>query len=346
MPDVFVSYSHKDSEYAHRLADVLRGHGIDVWIDERIDYGDQWPRVIQDNLNACRAFLLLMSTNAFNSVWVQNEVSYAQANRKPIYPLLLEGSVWLSMAAMQYVDVRGGKMPPARFYEKLRVGLNQDGPPIHEQRKTTTREAARPKKNRSAFFIAGAMLLCLAAGFAVAPPAWRWLSLQLSQEPPAQVKATAIPAKPSATSRPASPAREPSPTPEPALPVGTYSVAEKYGLPYSGMEVSGLWFEAGVCYDLDFLIPGEDPGCDAFLDIDDALFPVNGARVAGYLTDRSLDLEVCRAIIDEKQNIYDPVYVPGEPVVCFVTNEGGFGFLIAIDFDREGGITFDAYVIH
>ena len=39
MPEVFVSYSHKDSEYAQRLADELRRYAIDVWIDDRIDYG-------------------------------------------------------------------------------------------------------------------------------------------------------------------------------------------------------------------------------------------------------------------------------------------------------------------
>lgn len=43
MPEVFISYSHKDGKYAHRLADELIRYSIDVWIDERIDYGERKP---------------------------------------------------------------------------------------------------------------------------------------------------------------------------------------------------------------------------------------------------------------------------------------------------------------
>ena len=32
MPFIFISYSHKDSEYANRLADSLEAKGIDTWM--------------------------------------------------------------------------------------------------------------------------------------------------------------------------------------------------------------------------------------------------------------------------------------------------------------------------
>ena len=48
MPYIFISYSHTDSKYAHRLAEALEQHGVSVWIDDRIDYGTQWPHVIQE----------------------------------------------------------------------------------------------------------------------------------------------------------------------------------------------------------------------------------------------------------------------------------------------------------
>lgn len=47
MGHVFISYSQRDTNYAHALADNLQGVGFNVWIDESLDYGSQWPHEIQ-----------------------------------------------------------------------------------------------------------------------------------------------------------------------------------------------------------------------------------------------------------------------------------------------------------
>ncbi len=41
MGHIFISYSHKDTDYAHGLAKNLQSMGLDIWIDERLDYGSQ-----------------------------------------------------------------------------------------------------------------------------------------------------------------------------------------------------------------------------------------------------------------------------------------------------------------
>lgn len=48
MPYIFVSYSHEDKEYAHRLEEALKLKGFEVWLDDRIDYGTQWPEEIEE----------------------------------------------------------------------------------------------------------------------------------------------------------------------------------------------------------------------------------------------------------------------------------------------------------
>jgi hypothetical protein len=125
MAYVFVSYSHIDSEYAHKLADELRKELIEAWIDDRIDYGSKWPHVIQENLDNCSAFIVIMTPRAYESEWVQNELSRAQRKGKPIFPLLLEGDNWLSVEARQFVDVRNGNLPPIDFYERLKKFVPQ-----------------------------------------------------------------------------------------------------------------------------------------------------------------------------------------------------------------------------
>ena len=120
MGHIFISYSHKDTDYAHKLADVLQREGFDVWIDARLDYGSQWPMEIQRQLDDCSAFILIMTPRAYQSEWVQSELSRAKRKIKPIFPLLLEGDEpWLSVESTQYYDVRGDKMPDSRFLGAL-----------------------------------------------------------------------------------------------------------------------------------------------------------------------------------------------------------------------------------
>jgi hypothetical protein len=120
MAHIFISYSHKDSNYAHQLAKALEQKGFSVWIDDRIDYGSQWPLVIEEHVDKCVAFVVIMTPRSKESSWVQNELSRAQRKKKTVFPLLLEGSEpWLAVEATQYVDVRSGELPPARFYKRL-----------------------------------------------------------------------------------------------------------------------------------------------------------------------------------------------------------------------------------
>jgi hypothetical protein len=119
MTHIFISYSHQDREYAHRVAAALEDEGFTPWIDDRIDYGGQWPVIIQERLDNCAAFVLIMTPRSYVSSWVQNELARAQTKEKPIFPLLLEGDVWLSVQTTQYVDVRDGELPPSRFFSRM-----------------------------------------------------------------------------------------------------------------------------------------------------------------------------------------------------------------------------------
>lgn len=121
MAHIFISYSHQDTEYAHALADSLQSMGFEVWIDERLDYGSQWPQELQTRLDTCSAFILVMSPRSYASEWVQSELQRARRKLKPIFPLLLEGDEpWLSVESTQYYDVRGEVYPDAKFYSALK----------------------------------------------------------------------------------------------------------------------------------------------------------------------------------------------------------------------------------
>jgi len=77
MGHIFISYSHKDKTYVHKLAETLQAEGFEVWIDDRIDYGAEWPREIERRLDGCEAFILVMSRDSYKSKWVQKEIARA-----------------------------------------------------------------------------------------------------------------------------------------------------------------------------------------------------------------------------------------------------------------------------
>lgn len=121
MGHIFISYSHKDREYVHKLAETLQERDFDVWIDDRIDYGTRWPLVIEDAIDTCESFILVASRNSHDSTWVQHEFARAQRLEKKIFPLLLDGDAWLSFESIQYFDVRDGSLPNQKFYDALRA---------------------------------------------------------------------------------------------------------------------------------------------------------------------------------------------------------------------------------
>ena len=125
MRHIFISYSHKDKDYVHKLADALQSEGFEVWIDDRIDYGTRWPLVIETAIDSCDAFILIASENSHESEWVQHEMARAKRMEKQLFPLLLNGNPWLAFESTQYFDVRDGAVPTQKFYDNLRKYLNK-----------------------------------------------------------------------------------------------------------------------------------------------------------------------------------------------------------------------------
>ncbi len=120
MAHLFISYSHQDEQYVSRLAQALEQEGFLPWVDNRIDYGTTWTGEVQRRLDECDVFLLVMTSHSFESRWVNNELSRAMRKNKPIFPLLLEGDEpWLAVESIQFLDVRGEKLPDERFYQQL-----------------------------------------------------------------------------------------------------------------------------------------------------------------------------------------------------------------------------------
>jgi TIR domain len=81
--EVFLSHSSSDSQFAGDLAAVIRRHGIPVWYSQTNILGaQQWQDEIGAALQRCDWFVVILSQQSADSMWVKRELSYAlQQNR-------------------------------------------------------------------------------------------------------------------------------------------------------------------------------------------------------------------------------------------------------------------------
>ncbi len=87
--DVFISYSHLDRPLAARLASVLDGYGFTVWWDHALLGGDDFRRLIAEQIRDAAVVVALFSKNSIESGWVIDEAGRAlQANK--LVPVMIE----------------------------------------------------------------------------------------------------------------------------------------------------------------------------------------------------------------------------------------------------------------
>lgn len=114
-PHVFISYSRQDQAFALKLKEDLEAQALEVWIDQsELIPGQTWRAGIVAAIEACGAFLLILSPASVRSVNVVKELAIAEENGKKIIPVLhttcsLTPEMKYSLAGMQYQDFSRGQ---------------------------------------------------------------------------------------------------------------------------------------------------------------------------------------------------------------------------------------------
>ncbi|MBB5870294.1 chaperonin GroEL [Allocatelliglobosispora scoriae] len=127
---VFISYSRADGDYVRRLVEHLGRHGVPVWVDDKLDYGDEWAAVLREQIASCAALVAVMTPTAEASPWVEREIAYAEQLGKPIRPLLLAGQGFFRLGDLQRENVTGGELPSDAFVAGLRALTRPTGDPV------------------------------------------------------------------------------------------------------------------------------------------------------------------------------------------------------------------------
>jgi DivIVA domain-containing protein len=144
---IFISYSRRDRAYVEKLAAHLRGAGTPVWYDFQIVTGDRFAHVIQQNIELCAAFVVVLTGASATSEWVGREITYALKKRKPIFPLLLEECPdKIELINLHHENVIGGVLPDSALIDRLvsLAGANAQPapPPVQAEPRDVRAEAA------------------------------------------------------------------------------------------------------------------------------------------------------------------------------------------------------------
>ncbi len=112
LQEVFLSHSHHDRAFVLPLVDILRRHGIPLWYSGTdIIPAQQWHDEIGAALQRCDWFMIVLSPDALQSLWVKRELHYALQQERlanNIIPLLYQdceyGKLSWTLAGYQMVD--------------------------------------------------------------------------------------------------------------------------------------------------------------------------------------------------------------------------------------------------
>jgi TolB-like protein/Flp pilus assembly protein TadD len=205
---VFLSYAREDTDAARRIAEALRGFGIEVWFDQsELRGGDEWDAKIRRQIRECVLFVPVVSANSqargegyFRREWkLAIERTHDMAAGIPfLVPVVIDQT--LESAALvpdefmrvQWTRLAGG-VPTPKFVERLKGLVEEPAKrPAEARGPLPTAErtlASRPPGQGIPGWVWG-----VAAGLAIAAAAYLGVSRKAAPPAPtAEAKAEAPP---------------------------------------------------------------------------------------------------------------------------------------------------------
>ncbi len=161
----FISYSRINNDFALQLAKELKAAGFNIWLDQLdIPTGARWDDALEDALDACEIFMVILTPASISSENVKDEIGYAIDHGKRILPVLLKSAkIPLRLRRFQYVDfttkgydegLEGAKQLLRNFLNEPTVPRSEPKPEIpvkiHSEKLATDTEkavVAAAKKN-------------------------------------------------------------------------------------------------------------------------------------------------------------------------------------------------------
>lgn len=126
--EVFISYSHKDQEILNPLINILLEKDYSVWTDKKIKISSEpFIEQISNAITTCSKrgfYIIVISENTTNSVYVKNELNLAYENGATIIPIVLgkpkiSNDILFYISRYQYINIDLQNIDYASVIEKI-----------------------------------------------------------------------------------------------------------------------------------------------------------------------------------------------------------------------------------
>ena len=87
---VFISYAHKDSAVVLPCIEAMKKNNINLWFDEGIQAGSEWPEYIAEKVMSCTKFVLFVSRAYLESQNCKRELNFAISQKKDVLSVFIE----------------------------------------------------------------------------------------------------------------------------------------------------------------------------------------------------------------------------------------------------------------
>jgi tetratricopeptide (TPR) repeat protein len=123
--EVFISYARANAGMAGRIADALRASGYSVWFDADLPAHRSYSEVIEEQLEAASAVVVLWSRESAASQWVRSEANRARESGRLVQVRLDEARLPMPFDQVQCPDLsrwKGQRTAPAWRVVESSVG--------------------------------------------------------------------------------------------------------------------------------------------------------------------------------------------------------------------------------
>ena len=107
MSDIFISYARSTEAKAQHVAEALRAFGYSVWRDDELPAHRAYAGVIAEQLCIAKVVIVLWSSAAVASEWVQSEADRGRTGRKLVQVSLDDAALPMPFDRIQCTDLAG-----------------------------------------------------------------------------------------------------------------------------------------------------------------------------------------------------------------------------------------------